>query len=44
LEKRDTEISALLAGAALLLIVLALVLSAFWFRIGPQNSLGPMKA
>ena len=36
LEKRDTEISALLAGAALLLIVLALVLSAFWFRIGPQ--------
>ena len=44
LEKRDTEISALLAGAALLLIVLALVLSAFWFRIGPQNSLGQMKA
>jgi len=40
LEKRDTEITALLAGAALFLTVLALALSALWFRLGPQNSLG----
>lgn len=40
LEKRDTEITALLAGAALFMIVLALVLSALWFRMGDP---GPMK-
>ncbi len=38
LEKRDTEMTALLAGAALLLILLALGLSAYWFRTGPQKS------
>ena len=38
LEKRDTEITALLAGLALFLILLALGLSAYWFRIGPQQS------
>jgi len=37
LEKRDTEITALLAGLALLLILSALGLSAYWFRIGPQQ-------
>ena len=37
LEKRDTEITALLAGAALLFILLALALSAFWFRVGPPR-------
>jgi len=36
LEKRDTEITALLAGAALLFIFLALFLSARWFRVGPS--------
>jgi Ca-activated chloride channel homolog len=40
LEKRDTEITALLSGAALLMVVLALVLSAIWFRMGDP---GPMK-
>lgn len=34
LEKRDTEISALLAGAALWCVVLALAMSAYWFRMG----------
>ncbi len=34
LEKRDTEITALLAGAALLMLLLALVLSSIWFRMG----------
>lgn len=34
LERRDTEISALLAGAAALLLVLALALSMRWFRAG----------
>jgi Ca-activated chloride channel family protein len=38
LEKRDTEITSLLAGAALVLILLAMALSGFWFRLGPQNS------
>ena len=42
LEKRDTEITSLLAGAALLLIAMALALSAVWFRIGPQTTLGSM--
>jgi len=37
LEKRDTEITSLLVGLALLLIFLALGLSAYWFRIGPQQ-------
>ena len=37
LEKRDTEITALLSGAALLMIGLALVLSAIWFRIGDMG-------
>jgi Ca-activated chloride channel family protein len=37
LEKRDTEITALLAGVALLLIAAALSLSAIWFRMGPQS-------
>lgn len=37
LEKRDTEITALLAGAALLLIILALAVSAYWFRLGPSS-------
>jgi Ca-activated chloride channel family protein len=38
LEKRDTEITALLSGAALLLIALALLLSAMWFRIGEMGA------
>ena len=38
LEKRDTEITALLAGAALLLVALALTLSAWWFRLGPPTA------
>ena len=42
LEKRDTEITSLLAGAALLLIAIAMTLSAIWFRIGPQTTLGRM--
>lgn len=41
LEKRDTEISSLLAGAALLLMLLAFALSALWFRMGPA---GPQQA
>lgn len=41
LEKRDTEISSLLAGAALLLMLLAFALSALWFRLGPA---GPLQA
>jgi Ca-activated chloride channel family protein len=40
LEKRDTEITALLSGAALFMMVLALVLSAIWFHLGDS---GPMK-
>jgi Ca-activated chloride channel family protein len=39
LEKRDTEISALLGGIALILIVLALILSVRWFGMGPQRTL-----
>jgi Ca-activated chloride channel family protein len=39
LEKRDTEITALLAGLALLLIFLALGLSAFWFKMGRPHKL-----
>jgi len=39
LEKRDTEITALLAGSALLLMVMALVLSSLWFRLGEARSL-----
>lgn len=42
LEKRDTEITALLAGAALLFIFLALLLSALWFRLGPSPSVPEM--
>jgi hypothetical protein len=38
MEKRDTEITALLSGLALLLVFIALLLSALWFKIGPQNS------
>lgn len=38
LEKRDTEVTALLAGLALLCIAAALALSAFWFRMGLQNA------
>ena len=38
LEKRDTEITALLSGLALLLVLLAIFLSALWFKIAPQNS------
>ncbi len=38
LEKRDTEISALLAGAALICVVLALALSVYWFRMGASSS------
>jgi Ca-activated chloride channel family protein len=40
LEKRDTEITALLSGLALFMMVLALVLSAIWFRMGDP---GPVK-
>jgi Na+-transporting methylmalonyl-CoA/oxaloacetate decarboxylase gamma subunit len=38
MEKRDTEITALLSGLALVFVFLALLLSALWFRMGPQNS------
>lgn len=38
LEKRDTEITALLAGLALLLILLALGLSAYWFQMGQKQA------
>ncbi len=38
LEKRDTEVTALLAGLALLCIAAALALSAFWSRMGLQNA------
>jgi hypothetical protein len=38
LEKRDTEITALLSGLALVLVFLALFLSALWFKMVPQNS------
>jgi Ca-activated chloride channel family protein len=38
MEKRDTEITALLSGLALVLVFIALLLSALWFRLGPQNS------
>lgn len=45
LERRDTEISALLAAAAALLLALALSLSMFWFRAGlphwPQPTPAP---
>jgi hypothetical protein len=41
LEKRDTEITALLCGVALFMMVLAFVLSAIWFRLG---DLGPIKS
>lgn len=34
LERKDTEISVLLAGAALALVLLAMALSARWFRVG----------
>jgi len=37
LEKRDTEVTSLLAGLALLLIFVALILSAIWFRMGPYS-------
>jgi Ca-activated chloride channel family protein len=37
LEKRDTEVTSLLAGLALLLIFVALTLSAVWFRMGPYS-------
>jgi Ca-activated chloride channel family protein len=37
LEKRDTEVTSLLAGFALLLIFVALILSAVWFRMGPYS-------
>jgi Ca-activated chloride channel family protein len=37
LEKRDTEVTSLLVGVALMLILLALALSAFWFRMGPSS-------
>jgi Ca-activated chloride channel family protein len=40
LEKRDTEITALLCGAALFMMLLAFVLSAIWFGMG---DLGPKK-
>lgn len=39
LETRDTEITALLSGAALFMIVLALVLSAIWFRMGDPGQM-----
>ncbi|MEY3521747.1 MAG: hypothetical protein RLZZ177_2462 [Pseudomonadota bacterium] len=38
LEKRDTEITALLSGAALIMIALALILSAKWFRMGEMGA------
>jgi len=38
MEKRDTEITALLSGLALVFVFIALLLSALWFKIGPQNS------
>jgi Ca-activated chloride channel family protein len=38
LEKRDTEISALLAGAALICLMLAQALSEYWFRMGASSS------
>jgi Ca-activated chloride channel family protein len=38
MEKRDTEITALLSGLALVFVFLALFLSALWFRLAPQNS------
>ena len=44
LEKRDTEITALLAGLALFLILLALGLSAYWFKIGPQQGFNAVRA
>ena len=37
LEKRDTEVTSLLAGLALLLIFVALILSTVWFRMGPYS-------
>jgi Ca-activated chloride channel family protein len=41
LERKDTEISALLAGAAFLLMLLALGLSVRWFRAGAPKLLNP---
>lgn len=38
LEKRDTEITSILAGVALLLILMAIALSGFWFKLGPKSS------
>jgi Ca-activated chloride channel family protein len=38
MEKRDTEITALLSGLALVFVFLALLLSSLWFKIAPQNS------
>jgi Ca-activated chloride channel family protein len=38
LEKRDTEITSLLAGVALIFILMAIALSGLWFRLGPQSS------
>ena len=38
LEKRDTEITSILAGIALILILLAIALSGLWFKLGPQSS------
>jgi Ca-activated chloride channel family protein len=38
LEKRDTEITSLLAGGALIFILMAIALSGLWFRLGPQSS------
>lgn len=43
LEKRDTEITALLSGAALLIIALALFLSAMWFRMGEKGANNPFR-
>jgi Ca-activated chloride channel family protein len=37
LEKRDAEVTSLLVGLALLLIFVALILSAIWFRMGPYS-------
>ena len=40
LERKDTEVSALMAGAALMLLLLALALSVRWFRAGAPKLLG----
>ena len=41
LERKDTEVSALMAGAALLLLLLALGLSVRWFRAGAPKLMSP---